>query len=83
VGYALRKREVRLLQDLVLSVLERAVEELESEIRLLAAGQRAISDVRDGRIVDVSQETLLQKRVYRDRLSKLIEKLEGVDAKRT
>jgi hypothetical protein len=66
----------------MLVVLKRTVEELETEIKLLTAGQRAISDIRDGKIVDTSQETLLHKRVYRDRLSEFISKLEAVDAPR-
>jgi hypothetical protein len=65
------------LEDLVLNVLKRTVEELEVEIQLLAAGRRSISDIKDGRIVDASRETLVQKRVFRDRISELISKLEA------
>jgi hypothetical protein len=71
-----------LLADLVLVVLKRTVEELETEIQLLATGRRAIFDVREGKIVDTSQETLSQKRVYRDRLSEFISKLEADDIPR-
>ena len=68
------------MENLVLVVLRRTVEELETEIQLLTAGQRAIFDIRGGKIVDSSQETLSQKRVYRDRLSEFISKLEADDA---
>ena len=61
----------------MLNVLKRTVEELEVEIQLLAAGRRSISDIKDGRIVDASRETLVQKRVFRDRISELISKLEA------
>jgi hypothetical protein len=63
------------LEDLVLNVLKRTVEELEAEIQLLAAGKRSISDIKDGRIVDVSRDVLLQNEVFRDRISELISKL--------
>jgi hypothetical protein len=65
------------MEALVLDVLKRVVEELETEIRLLAAGQRAILDVSGGKIVDTSRETLSQKRVYKERLSGLISQLEA------
>ena len=71
------------LEDLVFEVLKRMVEELDTEIQLLAAGRRAISDVKDGKIVDTSQETLFQKRIYRERLSEFISKLEAPEARRT
>jgi hypothetical protein len=64
------------LDDLTLTVLKRTVEELEGEIELLAAGRRSISDIKDGRIVDVSREMLMEKKVFRDRISALISKLE-------
>ena len=70
------------MENLVLVVLKRAVEELENEIQLLTTGRRAISDIREGKIVDASQETLLHKRVYRDRLREFISKLEADDAPR-
>jgi hypothetical protein len=75
------KQEVA-LDDLILSVLKRAVEELDAEIQLLTTGRRAISDIKDGRIVDASRETLSLKRVFRDRLSDLISKLEAARADR-
>ena len=65
------------MEALVLDVLKRVVEELETEIRLLATGQKAILDISDGRIVDTSRETLSQKRVYKERLSGLISQLEA------
>jgi hypothetical protein len=65
------------LEDLVLNVLKRTVEELEAEIQLLAAGRRSISDIKDGRIVDASRDTLVQKRVFRDRISELLSRLEA------
>ena len=71
------------MENLVLVVLKRMVEELETEIQLLTTGRRAISDIRDGKIVDTSQVTLSAKRVYRDRLSEFISKLEADDARRT
>ena len=70
------------MENLVLVVLKRAVEELETEIQLLTTGRRAICDIRDGKIVDTSQELLSQKRVYRDRLSEFVSKLEAGDASR-
>jgi hypothetical protein len=61
----------------MLTVLKRTVEELAAEIELLAAGRRSISDIKDGKIVDVSQEMLIERKVFRDRISKLISKLEA------
>ena len=70
-------------EDFVLSILKRAVEEMETEIQLLATRRRAIIDVNDGKLVDASQETLLLKRVYRDRLSELVTRLESPSASLT
>jgi hypothetical protein len=61
----------------MLDVLKRVVEELETEIHLLTTGRRMISEVQDGKILDASQETLSQKRVYKERISELISKLEA------
>jgi hypothetical protein len=77
-----RKAWRGLLEDQVLSVLKRVVEELDAEIQLLATGRRAVSDIRDGKIVDTSPETLSQKQVFRGRLSELISKLEAAGAPR-
>jgi hypothetical protein len=48
---------------------------LELEVRLLESGRRAILDIRNGRIVDVSRDVLSEKQVYAKRLSELISKL--------
>jgi len=70
------------LEDQILSVLKRVVEELDAEILSLASGRRAIFDVKSGKIVVTSQETLLEKQVFKDRLSELISRLEAADVPR-
>ena len=70
------------METLVLDVLKRVIEELGTEIQLLETGNRAVADIKAGRIVDVSRETLLEKRVHRDRLSELVTRLAAADAKR-
>ena len=65
------------MEDLVLDVLKRVVEELETEIHLLASGHRMIAEITDGRIVDASREALSQKRVYKERISDLISQIEA------
>jgi hypothetical protein len=71
-----------LLEDQILSVLKRVVEELDAEILSLASGRRAILDVKGGKIVVTSQETLLEKQVFKDRISELISRLEAADVPR-
>jgi hypothetical protein len=66
----------------MLSVLKRVIEELDAEILSLASGTRAIFDVKGGKIVVTSQETLLEKRVFKDRLSELISRIEAADVPR-
>jgi hypothetical protein len=70
------------LEDQILSVLKRVVEELDAEILSLASGRRAILDVKGGKIVVTSQETLLEKQVFKDRISELISRLEAADVPR-
>ena len=70
------------MEDQILSVLKRVVEELDAEILSLASGRRAIFDVKGGKIVVTSQETLLEKQVFKDRLSELISRLEAADVPR-
>ena len=70
------------LETLVLDVLKRVIEELETEIQLLETGNRAIADIKAGRIVDASREALSEKRVHRDRVSELVSRLEAANAKR-
>jgi hypothetical protein len=63
------------LERLALEAIKRMVEELETEIQLLATGRRMICEINDGKIVDASREALIQKEVFRDRLSDLVSKL--------
>jgi hypothetical protein len=65
------------LDNIALEGLKRAVEEFEIEIQLLESGRRAILDIKDGRIAEVSRELLSEKRVYAKRLSDLISKLDA------
>jgi len=65
------------LESLALEAVKRMVEELGDEIQLLATGRRMICEIKDGKIVDASHETLVQKKVYRERLSDLISKLQA------
>jgi hypothetical protein len=66
------------LESLALEAVKRMVEELEIEIQFLAAGRRTICEIKDGKIVDVTLETLVQKKVFRERLSDLISKLQAI-----
>ena len=70
------------METLVLDVLKRVIEELGTEIQLLETGNRAIADIKAGRIVDASREALSEKRVHRDRVSELVSRLEAANAKR-
>jgi hypothetical protein len=66
----------------MLSVLKRAIEELDAEVQLLDTGRRMICDIDGGRIADVSKDMLVQKRVFRERLAGLISELETSAPKR-
>jgi hypothetical protein len=66
-----------LLESLALEAVRRMVEELEIEIQFLATGRRMICEIKEGKIVDVSHETLVEKKVFRERLSGLISKLQA------
>jgi hypothetical protein len=65
------------LESLALEAVRRMVEELEIEIQFLATGRRMTCEIKDGKIVDVSHETLVEKKVFRERLSDLISKLQA------
>jgi hypothetical protein len=65
------------LESLALEAIKRMVEELEIEVQLLAAGRRMICEIKDGKIVDATYETLVQKKVFWERLSDLISKLQA------
>jgi hypothetical protein len=65
------------MERLMLEAVKRMIEEFETEIHLLSTGRRMISEIRDGKIVDASNEILVQKRVFRDRLSELISKFDA------
>jgi hypothetical protein len=71
------KRQEGLLESLALEAVKRMVEELEIEIQFLATGRRIICEIKDGKIVDSTYETLVQKKVFRERLSDLISKLQA------
>jgi hypothetical protein len=55
------------------------VEELEIEVQFLTTGRRMICEIKDGKIVDATYETLVQKKVSWERLSDLISKLQATD----
>ena len=65
------------MERLTVEAVKRTIEEFGNEIHLLSAGRWMISEIREGKIVDVSNEILVQKRVFRDRLSELISKLDA------
>jgi hypothetical protein len=65
------------LDKISIEALKRAAQELELEIQLLGSGQRAILDIKDGKILEVSRDVLLEKRVHGERLSGLVAKLEA------
>jgi hypothetical protein len=65
------------LESLALEAIKRMVEELEIEVQLLGTGRRMICEIKDGKIVDATYETLVQKKVFWERLSGLISKLQA------
>ena len=65
------------MESLALEAIKRMVEELGIEVQLLATGRRMICEIKDGKIVDATYETLMQKKVFWERLSDLISKLQA------
>lgn len=65
------------MESLALEAIKRMVEELGIEVQLLATGRRMICEIKDGKIGDATYETLVQKKVFWERLSDLISKLQA------
>ena len=67
------------MESLALEAIKRMVEELEIDIQFLATGRRMICEIKDAKIIDATYETLVQKKVFWERLSDLISKLRAPD----